>query len=816
MAKKNKKDSSFDWLTPFIFLVLFIALTYFAMNRLGIIGIFANNILSYFFGNFFIVCLLSLIFLCFYKCFLKKKHKLSFLFFIGLLLLNIAILLFQAIFHNDINTAELYQEYLKESSSYVLNKSSSFDYKAGIIGYGLYYLLTNLFDRLGTIILALIGVIISLLLLTPKSARDNFIENRRNEAAETKAYREKEKEENQKILKAKKEEIRAERSKESLEQQIERLQQQEDAQTQKRRRKGEKKLEKVRNSSTGMSMYDIKADTKPKVIIDETKELEITPVVTKKKKKSEIDANKPITPIASSSKKESKAEPVINDNSQVTSSVTTNQVKVNSSSGYHYPSINLLDKNPNTKKSDVNRTSAAIKGERIIEILKNFDIDAELVGTNIGPSVTKFEVRPNSTVKVSKILSIADNIKMELAAKDVRIEAPIPGKSAVGIEVPNVEPVPVYLRELIGNVPEKYNESPLLFVLGRDLFGEAVFCELDKMPHLLIAGATGSGKSVCINTIIMSLIMRNHPDDIKLALIDPKKVEFTPYHDIPHLLWPVITDAQMAANMLQRVVVMMEERYDAFAAVGVRKITDFNDYVLDYNQNKSEEEPEMQRMPYIVVIIDELADMMALAKKEVEVSIQRITQLARACGIHLIVATQRPSTDVITGTIKSNIPSRISFAVASSIDSRTILDQIGAERLLGNGDMLYFPQGVSAPTRLQGVYVHDNEIKAVCDYLKKQAKPNYDDSYFAMENATRGGGSFSGGSSNNDKDEMWDEIVEYITDAQKASTSLLQRRFGIGYNRAARLIDQLEEAGYIGPANGSKPREVYLKKEEEN
>lgn len=486
--------------------------------------------------------------------------------------------------------------------------------------------------------------------------------------------------------------------------------------------------------------------------------------------------------------------------------------KIAEKSGYHLPPINLLD-NVTVKSSGVNKTSADIKGEKVIEILHNFGIDAALIKTHIGPSVTKFEIKPDSSVKVSKIQAISDNIKMELAAKDIRIEAPIPGRSAVGIEIPNVEPTTVRLYELIRQMLVSKNTNPLLFALGKDLLGQNVYCELDKMPHLLIAGATGSGKSVCINTVITSLLMRTYPDDVRLVLIDPKKVEFTPYHDVPHLLWPVITDATMAANMLKKIVVIMEERYEAFADVGVRNIGGFNALVNEHNSNLKDDEKPMTKMPYIVVIIDELADLMAIAGKEVELSIQRITQLARASGIHLIVATQRPSTDVITGIIKSNIPSRISFAVASSIDSRTILDQTGAERLLGNGDMLYAPQGENSPIRIQGVYVTDEEIKKITDYIKKEQKPVYEDSYFAFLNAQNGG---SGNTFAKEEDALMEEVIAYVCEVQKASTSLLQRRFGIGYNRAARIIETLEERGIVGPAQGSKPREVYLKKEEES
>ncbi len=482
--------------------------------------------------------------------------------------------------------------------------------------------------------------------------------------------------------------------------------------------------------------------------------------------------------------------------------------------GYRLPPLNVFDEPSNTKISNINKTSADVKGKKVIEILHNFDIDASLIATHIGPTVTKFEIKPQSGVKVSRIQNIADNLKMELAARDIRIEAPIPGRSAVGIEIPNVEPLPVRMRELIKGANPNDKNAKLLFYLGKDLLGKVVTCQLDKMPHLLIAGATGSGKSVCINAIITSILYRTNPSEVKLVLVDPKKVEFTPYHDVPHLLWPVITDATIASNMLKKIVVMMEERFDVFAEVGARNIETYNNMVDDFNAKNDDPEKKMNRLPFIVIIIDELADLMMVQGKEVEGSIQRITQLARASGIHLIVATQRPSTDVITGIIKSNIPSRISFSVASSIDSRTILDQTGAERLLGNGDMLYFPQGEPSPIRLQGVYVTDKEVRTITDYVKSQAKPDYDDSYFEFLNLSKEGGQL--GATKGESDSLYEEVRDYVIDVQKASTSLLQRKFGIGYNRAAGLIESLEENGIIGPANGSKPREVYIKKEDVN
>ena len=485
--------------------------------------------------------------------------------------------------------------------------------------------------------------------------------------------------------------------------------------------------------------------------------------------------------------------------------------KVVAKSGtYKRPPLSVFDETTSSKVSSINKSSADVKGKKVIEILHNFGIEASLIATHIGPSVTKFEVRPNSSVKVSKIQNIADNIKMELAARDIRIEAPIPGRSAVGIEIPNVEPIPVRMRELIKAAPE--NNDKLLFYVGKDLMGKVVTCQIDKMPHLLIAGATGSGKSVCISAIISSLLYRTDPNDVKLVLVDPKKVEFTPYHDVPHLLWPVITDATMASNMLKKVVIMMEERFDVFAQFGARNIETYNSFVDDFNRTNDEPEKAMHKLPLIVIIIDELADLMMVAGKDVEASIQRITQLARASGIHLIVATQRPSTDVITGIIKSNIPSRISFSVASSIDSRTILDQTGAERLLGNGDMLYFPQGESSPIRLQGVYVTDQEVKKITNYVKSQAKPEYDDTYFEFLNMAKDDDKPE---AKREYDSLYEDVKAYVIEVQKASTSLLQRRFGIGYNRAAGLIDALEANGIVGPSKGSKPREVYIKPQED-
>lgn len=476
---------------------------------------------------------------------------------------------------------------------------------------------------------------------------------------------------------------------------------------------------------------------------------------------------------------------------------------------YRLPKMEkVLDPRPADNSNSENVRNAKVRGKQLIDLLAQFDIQAHLADVHIGPSVTQFEVQTEATVKVSKILGLTDNLKMSLEAKDIRIEAPIPGRNAVGIEIPNEKATPVKMRELVNTISEKDKNEPLLFMLGKDLLGRTVTCRIDKMPHLLIAGATGSGKSVCMNSIITSLLLRTKPDEVKMLLIDPKKVEFTPYRAIPHLIGPVINDAAEANNALKVIVRIMDERYNIFAANGVRNIAGYHALLA---KKPVEERKRMDKMPYIVVIIDELADLMLVAGKEVEASIQRITQLARAAGIHLIVATQRPSTDVITGIIKANIPSRIAFSVSSGIDSRTILDHVGAERLLGNGDMLYMPIGQNSPTRIQGVFVTDEEVERIAGACSEQGGPLYDDAFIMLEGVNNN----EGGGLEVSDDPLFQEIKDYVIDAQKASTSLLQRRFGIGYNRAARMIDELERSGIIGPAQGSKPRDVYVKKDKE-
>ena len=475
--------------------------------------------------------------------------------------------------------------------------------------------------------------------------------------------------------------------------------------------------------------------------------------------------------------------------------------------GYRKPMLSLLEK-PEIANNKENHEYVKNNISALERVFKDFDIVGKIVAVNIGPSVTQYEVELKAGTKVSKILSIHREISLALTAKGVRIQAPIPGKGTVGIELPNKIPTYVSLREILEKAPKELQHNKLLVALGKDIMGNPIYCEINKTPHLLVAGATGSGKSVCTNSIIISILMRARPDEVKLVLIDPKKVELNVYNGIPHLLIPVVADAKKATVALRKIVAEMDRRYEVFNETGTKNIAGYNVYLEKQNKNKDE---KIAKMPYIVVVIDELADLMVVSAREVEDSIMRITQIARAAGIHLIVATQRPSTDVITGLIKSNIPSRISFAVSSSIDSRTILDMSGAEKLLGNGDMLFLPMGENVPLRLQGTFVSEKEIKTVVDYTITQQKANYDESLLIEDEELKAKDLLH---EEDYEDPIYDQIVEFVIKEQKASASLLQRRFRLGYNRAARVIDLLEERGIVGPSRGSKPRDVLVKFEE--
>lgn len=520
----------------------------------------------------------------------------------------------------------------------------------------------------------------------------------------------------------------------------------------------------------------------------------------------EIPTNKPEEKekIIITSMEELKTKPIVEESLEK----NTKQEEAESEGFYRLPKFSEIFDQLKPKKT--NNTSFTQSNKEILErVLKDFGIAAKVVEIHIGPAVTEYELTVPPATKVSRILNIDKEIALALAAKDVIIQAPIPGKSTIGIEIPNPTISSVTLREVLESPQNLKSDAKICAALGKDIMGTPKVFDLTKMPHLLVAGSTGSGKSVCINGIIASILMRYKPTEVKLVLVDPKKVELTNYNGIPHLLCPVVSDPKKASLTLQRVVTEMDNRFQTFSDKEVKNITGYNDMIEKYNK-KHPESPQ-SKMPYIVVIIDELADLMLVASKEVEDSITRITQLARAAGIHLIVATQRPSTDVITGLIKNNIPSRIAFAVASQIDSRTILDQRGAERLLGKGDMLYFPMGESSPTRVQGCFVNDDEIKRLIDYCKNQATAKYDSAFESVsQNTSSGSGNSAVGG---DDDDAYNDVVEFAIQTGKISASLIQRRFRFGYNRAARMMDLLEARGIVGPQNGSKPREVLVKLE---
>ena len=565
---------------------------------------------------------------------------------------------------------------------------------------------------------------------------------------------------------------------------------------------------------TGFSIVDIIRDKyeESKEARREKKEEKIKARIEKEK----IKNNKVIISDGTEVKEDKK---VISDISEVTNPrqeervVETKPVVIENDDNYILPDPDKVLNKVMKKGSSLDNESIEKNIIKLEEVLSDFGISGKVVEVHVGPSVTQYELEIKSGTKVSKILNINREIALGLAKKDVRIEAPIPGKKTVGIEFANDKSSPVSFYEIIKSKTMENNKNKHLMVpLGKSIMGDVAVCEINKMPHLLIAGTTGSGKSVCVNGIICSILMRAKPSEVKLMMVDPKVVELSVYNGVPHLLAPVITDPNQANIALKKMVQEMENRYTTFSQSKTKNIESYNEYVDNYNKHNPND--KKQRMPYIVIVIDELSDLMMVAAKDVEASILRITQKARAAGMHLIVATQRPSTEVITGLIKANIPSRIAFAVGSGIDSRTILDQVGAEKLLGKGDMLYMPIGTISPTRIQGSFITDKEIANIIDFVSKQkVDVEYHEELLNLDSEPeKPSGGVAG--TNKDVDPIYNEVVEFVVSTGKASASLLQRKFSLGYNRAARIIDELEENGIIGPQNGSKPREVLVKMEQ--
>ena len=512
---------------------------------------------------------------------------------------------------------------------------------------------------------------------------------------------------------------------------------------------------------------------------------------------------------AKRSRKKAGADAIAQETANVAQAVSENEVK---NETYHTPPFSLLTRGK--KGGGDSDTHLRETAGKLQDTLHSFGVNVTVTNVSCGPSVTRYELQPEQGVKVSKIVGLADDIKLNLAAADIRIEAPIPGKAAVGIEVPNKENSAVMLRDLLESTEFKNSASNVSFAVGRDIAGRCVVADIAKMPHLLIAGATGSGKSVCINTLIMSILYKASPDQVRLIMVDPKVVELSVYNGIPHLMIPVVTDPKKAAGALNWAVAEMTRRYQAFAEHQVRDMKGYNEKVSQMEPDENGNKPDT--MPQIVIIVDELADLMMVAPGEVEESICRLAQLARAAGIHLVLATQRPSVNVITGLIKANMPSRIAFSVSSGVDSRTIIDMNGAEKLLGKGDMLFYPSGYQKPVRVQGAFVSDKEVQKVTDYLKDH---NGDAAYSQevvehMNSSAAGGNMMSGSDSASERDAYFVDAGKLIIDKEKASIGMLQRMFKIGFNRAARIMDQLCEAGVVGPEEGTKPRKVLMSMEE--
>lgn len=739
-TNKNKKSNTGlmqSYLFKMCASLCVIAISVIALCKLGIVGNFCFQFFSYFFGDVVYAVLILMILACLYVIIKKDISLIPKKYIFGLIFALLGWMTLEAIIQTRPDPVWSSFSNVFENTFEIL--FDSMPVRSGLIGGLLLGIFGSLFDYTGTYLVVGLFFVLAICLF----GYDYFIKREKKEKPKQKE------------------------------------------------KKKETKIEDVpiHEGKTDSVFVDVDNDF---IDLEENKPsfqiIEADDPKPKKKETSKKRASKP--------KKEEKSIEEHIDSVPVSYVDTQEDPYVN----YRLPRLSILDSVQRKSRTSTNATVAKQQGQKLIDILYEYGVNAKLVQIHIGPSVTKFEIKPELGVRVSKISNLANDIKMALAATDLRIEAPIPGKSAVGIEIPNVEKTPVQMKELMQSIPKEFDSKKLLFCLGKDLTGDNVYGELNRMPHLLIAGATGSGKSVCVNSIICSLLLRTKPDEVKMILIDPKKVEFTPYNDVPHLLAPVITDGDLANKGLKVVVEMMDHRYDLFGNLGVRNIQAYNEYVLNHPDE------HLKPLPRLVVIIDELADLMLVAAKEVEASIQRITQLARAAGIHLVVATQRPSVDVITGVIKANIPSRIAFAVSQAVDSRTILDQAGAEQLLGNGDMLYLPNGETSPKRIQGVYIKDEEVNRICEYVKSQAKPHYDDAFIQLKDLQNMGKEVASECA----DPLYEEVKRFVITSRRASTSLIQRKFSIGYARAARLIDVLEENRIIGPANGSKPREILV------
>ncbi|MGK8481873.1 DNA translocase FtsK [Staphylococcus epidermidis] len=775
--KKTNKKKQNETPLRYIFSIIVVILIILGAFQLGIIGRMIDSFFNYLFGMSryltYILVLIATIFITYSKQIPRTRRS------IGAIVLQLALLFIaQLYFHFSHNITSQREPVL--SFVYKAYEQTHFpNFWGGLIGFYLLKLFIPLISIVGVIIITILLLASSFILLlnlrhrdVTKSLFDN-LKSSSNHASESI----KQKREQNKIKKEEKAQLK--------EAKIERKKQ-------KKSRQNNNVIKDVSDFPEISQSDDIPiyghneqedkrpntANQRQKRVLDNEQFQQSLPST----KNQSINNNQPST-TAENNQQQSQAEGSISEAGE------------EANIEYTVPPLSLL-KQP-TKQKTTSKAEVQRKGQVLESTLKNFGVNAKVTQIKIGPAVTQYEIQPAQGVKVSKIVNLHNDIALALAAKDVRIEAPIPGRSAVGIEVPNDKISLVTLKEVLEDkFPSKYK---LEVGIGRDISGDPISIQLNEMPHLLVAGSTGSGKSVCINGIITSILLNTKPHEVKLMLIDPKMVELNVYNGIPHLLIPVVTNPHKASQALEKIVSEMERRYDLFQHSSTRNIEGYNQYIRKQNEELDEKQPEL---PYIVVIVDELADLMMVAGKEVENAIQRITQMARAAGIHLIVATQRPSVDVITGIIKNNIPSRIAFAVSSQTDSRTIIGAGGAEKLLGKGDMLYVGNGESTTTRIQGAFLSDQEVQDVVNYVVEQQKANYVKEMEPDAPVDK--------SEMKSEDALYDEAYLFVIEKQKASTSLLQRQFRIGYNRASRLMDDLERNQVIGPQKGSKPRQILV------
>ena len=839
---KKKLQTSNGFQTEIILLVILAASIILLASAFGMGGIVGNAISSFLFGAMGLLAYIFPVLLFIGAAFLlsNKSNRLAY----KKVLAGAAFFIFLC------GLVQLLTEGYMQSTTLMDYYHLCSDYRTGggVIGGAICISTTSAFGVVGGYVIIILVLLVSLIIITQRSFFEffyqlidrflGFVKGRHEEYMEGQPERELKKELREKQRRQLKEEKRARHIRE-LEEALAEEDALEEAEFSEEEIKP-KKQKKKRGFLEGTKLIPDKEEEKDEVLEKEedTESIDVKPVGQGEMEfrihrsepqaaeepeeeweedetpKSEISSEPEYQEAVSAPKQASKNPK--SSQSEIETGIKNIQHEIESrepkeKKAYQFPPLKLLKRGDGKAQGD---SDAHLRktAKKLQDTLHNFGVNVTVTNVSCGPTVTRYELQPEQGVKVSKIVGLADDIKLNLAAADVRIEAPIPGKAAVGIEVPNKENSAVMLRDLLQSEEFKNAKSKLSFAAGKDIAGKPVVTDIAKMPHLLIAGATGSGKSVCINTLIISILYKATPDEVKLIMIDPKVVELSVYNGIPHLFIPVVTDPKKAAGALNWAVSEMSSRYNTFAEYGVRNLGEYNRKIEKMTIPEGEEKPE--KMPQIVIIVDELADLMMVAPGEVEDAICRLAQLARAAGIHLIIATQRPSVNVITGLIKANMPSRIAFSVSSGVDSRTILDMNGAEKLLGKGDMLFYPQGYQKPARLQGAFVSDEEVSSVVGFLTdKNPKPEYDPQIEKQVN-TAGISAMGASGGGDDRDIYFEEAGKFIIEKEKASIGMLQRMFKIGFNRAARIMDQLSDAGVVGPEEGTKPRKVLMSLEE--